>query len=131
MSAMVPMGDVLSSSEREDARAKSAADPADSRKNAVEHETTKTSGGWKKPLFFLLKLAFSVAMLVVIFRKVVLRDGAEVASIEQILLHVDMAAGKTCPAAPAVLDRLLPLAKAHRALPRPEAAGRHVGQGKA
>ncbi|MCB1360482.1 MAG: carnitine 3-dehydrogenase [Rhodobacteraceae bacterium] len=61
----------------------------------------------------------------------ILRDGAEVASIEQILLHVDMAAGKTCPAAPAVLDRLLPLAKAHRALPRPEAAGRHVGQGKA
>lgn len=67
MSAMVPMGDVVSSSERGDARAKS-----------VEHETTKTaSGGWKKPLFFFLKLAFSVAMLVVIFRKVVLREGAE------------------------------------------------------
>lgn len=67
MSAMVPMGDVVSSSERGDARAKS-----------VEHETTQTaSGGWKKPLFFFLKLAFSIAMLVVIFRKVVLREGAE------------------------------------------------------
>ena len=67
MSAMVPMGDVVSSSERGDARAKS-----------VEHETTQTaSGGWKKPLFFFLKLAFSVAMLVVIFRKVVRREGAE------------------------------------------------------
>ncbi|MEZ4248468.1 MAG: sulfatase-like hydrolase/transferase [Polyangiales bacterium] len=66
MSAMVPMGDVVSSGERGGARAKS-----------VEHETTKTSGGWKKPFFFVLKLAFSVAMLVVIFRKVVLRDGAE------------------------------------------------------
>ena len=77
MSAMVPMGDVVSSSERGDARAKSVADPADSAKKSVEHETTRTSGGWKKPLFFLLKLAFSIAMLVVIFRKVVLREGAE------------------------------------------------------
>lgn len=66
MSAMVPMGDVLSSSGRDDARERPA-----------EQATTRTSGGWKKPLFFLLKLAFSVAMLAVIFRKVVLREGAE------------------------------------------------------
>ncbi len=58
------------------------------------------------------------------------RDGAPVATIEQMLLHVDMAAGKTCPAAQSVLDRLLPIAKAHASLPKPEAAGRHVGQRK-
>ena len=58
----------------------------------------------------------------------ILRGETEVASIEQVLLHVDMAAGKTCPAAPEVLDRLLALVQAHADLPRPAAAGRHVGQ---
>ena len=52
-------------------------------------------------------------------------------TLEQMLLHVDMKAGKTCPAASEVLARLMPIAKAHEALARPEAAGRHVGQRKA
>ena len=59
------------------------------------------------------------------------RGDQTVATVEQMLLHVDMAAGKTCPAAPAVLARLRPIAAAHAALPRPDTAGRHVGQGKA
>jgi carnitine 3-dehydrogenase len=46
------------------------------------------------------------------------------------LLHVDMKVGKTCAAPAAILDRLLPIAAAHNALPRPEAAGRAVGQRK-
>ena len=54
-----------------------------------------------------------------------------VATLEQMCLHVDMKAGKTCPAAPEVLARLMPIAKAHKALPRPHAAGRHVGQHRA
>jgi carnitine 3-dehydrogenase len=54
-----------------------------------------------------------------------------VATLEQICLHVDMKAGKSCAAAPAVLARLMPIAEAHKALPRPAAAGRHVGQRKA
>lgn len=58
----------------------------------------------------------------------ILRNGAELAEIEQMLLHVDMKAGKTCAAAPQVLARLMPIAAAHKALPRPAAAGRHVGQ---
>ena len=53
-----------------------------------------------------------------------------VASVEQMLLHVDMKAGKSCPAAPSVLARLLPIAESHKALSRPETAGRHVGQRK-
>ncbi|MFN3954898.1 MAG: carnitine 3-dehydrogenase [Pararhodobacter sp.] len=56
------------------------------------------------------------------------REGQPVATLEQMLLHVDMAAGRTCPAAPEVLDRLLPIAEAHKAMPRPATAGRHVGQ---
>ncbi len=52
------------------------------------------------------------------------------ATIEQMLLHVDMKAARACPAPRRVLDRLDPIAAAHAALPRPEGAGRHVGQGR-
>ena len=54
-----------------------------------------------------------------------------VASIEQMLLHVDMGAGRACPALPEIRAKLDPIAAAHAALPRPEEAGRHVGQRKA
>ena len=60
----------------------------------------------------------------------ILKDGSEVATLEQMLLHVDMKAGRTASAPQAILDRLLPIAEAHKALPRPAAAGRHVGQRK-
>ncbi|MDP4034101.1 MAG: carnitine 3-dehydrogenase [Pseudorhodobacter sp.] len=60
----------------------------------------------------------------------ILKDGAAVATVEQMLLHVDMARGKACAAPQVILDRLLPIANAHVALPRPEAAGRAVGQRK-
>ncbi len=53
-----------------------------------------------------------------------------VASIEQMLLHVDMKAGKTSNAAAEVLAKLMPITAAHKSLPRPEAAGRAVGQRK-
>ncbi|MBM3612320.1 MAG: carnitine 3-dehydrogenase [Alphaproteobacteria bacterium] len=58
------------------------------------------------------------------------RDGAAVATIEQMILHVDMKAGRTCPAPEAILARLNPIAAAHAGLPLPAGAGRHVGQGK-
>jgi carnitine 3-dehydrogenase len=51
-----------------------------------------------------------------------------VATVEQMCLHVDMKAGKACPAAPDVLAKLMPIANAHAALPRPDFVGRHVGQ---
>ncbi|MFN4099138.1 MAG: carnitine 3-dehydrogenase [Pararhodobacter sp.] len=58
------------------------------------------------------------------------REGALVASVEQMLLHVDMAAGKACAAGAEILARLMPIAGAHKALARPDSAGRHVGQRK-
>ena len=61
----------------------------------------------------------------------ILKGDEPVATLEQMLLHVDMARGKTCAAPAAILDRVRPIAQAHAALPRPEAAGRHVGQGRA
>jgi carnitine 3-dehydrogenase len=64
-----------------------------------------------------------------VFVRIVKGDSV-VATLEQVLLHVDMKAGKTCAAPAVILDRLLPIAEAHKALPRPDAAGRHVGQKK-
>ncbi|MDH5453060.1 MAG: 3-hydroxyacyl-CoA dehydrogenase family protein, partial [Paracoccaceae bacterium] len=58
------------------------------------------------------------------------RGDEVVASLEQMFLHVDMKAGRASPAAPEVLTKLAPIAKAHETLPRPDAAGRHVGQRK-
>ena len=57
-----------------------------------------------------------------------LRGQEEVATVEQMLLHVDMAAGRACAAPEAILSRLRPIVAAHAALPRPEAAGRRVGE---
>jgi carnitine 3-dehydrogenase len=56
------------------------------------------------------------------------RGGAPVATLEQMLLHVDTKAGRTVPAPQAILDRLMPLAAAHAGLPRPPGAGRRVGE---
>jgi len=56
------------------------------------------------------------------------RGDAEVASIEQMLLHVDMAAGRACRAAPQVLAGIGALAASASDAPWPEGAGRHVGQ---
>ncbi len=50
------------------------------------------------------------------------------ATVEQMCLHVDMKAGKACAAAPEVLAKLMPIANAHAALPRPDFVGRYVGQ---
>lgn len=60
----------------------------------------------------------------------ILNGGDPVATVEQMLLHVDMKAGKTCSAAPEVLAKLMPIAEAHKAMPVPASAGRHVGQRK-
>ncbi|MFN6979105.1 MAG: thioesterase family protein, partial [Gemmobacter sp.] len=61
----------------------------------------------------------------------IVRGDDVIATIEQMLLHVDMKAGRACPAPRRILDRLEPIAAAHAALPRPEGAGRHVGQRRA
>ncbi|MBL8563983.1 MAG: carnitine 3-dehydrogenase [Gemmobacter sp.] len=60
----------------------------------------------------------------------IMKGEEAVATIEQMLLHVDMKAGRTVAAGAHVLDRLMPIAKAHQALPRPEGAGRFTGQRK-
>lgn len=53
-----------------------------------------------------------------------------VATIEQLCLHVDMAAGKSAPTSAEVWAKLKAVADAHANLPLPEGAGRAVGQRK-
>ncbi|NIR27929.1 MAG: carnitine 3-dehydrogenase [Gammaproteobacteria bacterium] len=55
------------------------------------------------------------------------RDDTQLATAEQMLIHVDTRAGRACPAQPAVLERLRRIAEVHAALPRPAYAGRHLG----
>ena len=60
------------------------------------------------------------------------RAGAEeaVAESETMLVHVDRKTGRSGPAAPEVVRRVEKLAAAHAALPRPERAGRRIGERK-
>ena len=60
----------------------------------------------------------------------VMRGDEVVATVEQLCLHVDMASGKTAPAAAEVWRKLQAIAAAHAELPLPEGAGRAVGQQK-
>ncbi len=53
-------------------------------------------------------------------------DGEEVATAEQMLVHVDTAAGRAAPASAELLARVDELAAAHAGLPAPDRAGRHI-----
>ncbi|HEX9906475.1 MAG TPA: carnitine 3-dehydrogenase [Propylenella sp.] len=64
-----------------------------------------------------------------VFQTILHTPGGDVlATGEQMLLHVDAKTGRAAPAEPQVLAKLTELAAAHSALPRPEGAGRAVGQ---
>ena len=58
------------------------------------------------------------------------RTGDVLATGEQMLLHVDQAAGKVAPAEPQVIAKLAEIAKGQAGLPRPKDAGRAIGFGK-
>ena len=53
--------------------------------------------------------------------------GEDVATAEQLLVHVDMAAGRAAPMPPGLLSRVAEITAAHAALPRPAAAGHVMG----
>jgi carnitine 3-dehydrogenase len=59
-----------------------------------------------------------------------LRDGGDdpLATAEQLLLHVDTVSGRAVPAPADLLEAVTRLRDAHASLPRPERAGRAVGQ---
>ncbi|MEC7208081.1 MAG: thioesterase family protein, partial [Pseudomonadota bacterium] len=53
--------------------------------------------------------------------------GVEVATGEQMWLHVDMEAGRTAPFQPPMAQRIEMMARAHSVLPVPDGAGRSIG----
>lgn len=53
--------------------------------------------------------------------------GTLLATAEQMLVHVDMERGRSCPLPTALLQRLAAIQQAHTALPRPEVVGRPMG----
>ena len=53
------------------------------------------------------------------------------AEAEQLCLHVDKRSGRVAPAEPAVLSRIAKVGTAHSHLPRPERAGRRIGDPRA
>ena len=60
----------------------------------------------------------------------IMKGEACVATVEQLCLHVDMAAGKTVAASAEVWGKLRSVAEAQAGLPVPEGAGRAVGQAR-
>ena len=54
-------------------------------------------------------------------------DEALLATAEHMMLHVETGAQRASPAAPALLDRVERIARAHAGLPRPDRAGRAIG----
>ncbi|HBQ33653.1 MAG TPA: carnitine 3-dehydrogenase, partial [Ochrobactrum anthropi] len=56
------------------------------------------------------------------------RGDTEIASAEQMLLHVDSTVGKAVAAKAGILAALEGLSHAHREMPTPIAVGRHVGR---
>ena len=63
-----------------------------------------------------------------LFHRLFAGEGREIATAEQMLLHVDSKAGRASPAPEQVLSRLRPIADAHARLDSPPGAGRAVGQ---
>jgi len=55
------------------------------------------------------------------------RDGELIATAEQMLLHVDMTAGRTVPLPTYLHERLEAIAAAHSSRPRPDWIGRSIG----
>ena len=55
-------------------------------------------------------------------------DDRILATAEHMYLHVDRRTGKVAPASAAIIERVSALAAAQAKIPRPDAAGRHVGQ---
>ena len=63
-----------------------------------------------------------------LFHRLYNQAGTLCATMESLLLHMNMHQRKSAPPAPDVAEKLTTFARAHANLPRPNSAGRHVGQ---
>ncbi|WP_051899029.1 thioesterase family protein [Sciscionella sediminilitoris] len=62
-----------------------------------------------------------------LFQEMYHGDGALLATAEQLLVHVDMTQGKSCPLPERLRHRLQKIQRAHELLARPEVLGRPMG----
>lgn len=65
-----------------------------------------------------------------LFHSLTRGDGTEVATVETLLLHVDLSTRRTCPPEPEISAALARFAAAQTGLPMPAGAGRFVGQSR-
>lgn len=63
-----------------------------------------------------------------LFHTILKSDGSIAATVESLMLHIDMGTRKTSVPQPAVAEQIAAMAQAHKALSLPEGAGRAVGQ---
>jgi carnitine 3-dehydrogenase len=66
-----------------------------------------------------------------LFHSIARADGTPAATVETLLLHVDLSTRRSCAPGSLVAERIAALAADHARLPWPEGAGRHVGQPRA
>ncbi len=63
-----------------------------------------------------------------LFHRMMTPEGDVAATMETFLLHVDLSTRRSAPARGDVAEALATFAQAHAGMPRPEGAGRYVGQ---
>ena len=81
------------------------------------------------PMYSTVQILLADAKrLHVFYRLHAAEDDRVLATTEAMYLHVGRESGRVCDASPEMVTKATAIANAHANLPRPEAAGRHVGQ---
>ena len=85
--------------------------------------------GVNEPIYSTLQILLSdTKRLQVFYRLHATEDDRILATAEALYLHVNRKSGRVCDASPEMVAKAKTIADAHENLPRPEAAGRYVGQ---
>ena len=98
---------------------------------AESHAVYIDEVGVNEPMYSTLQVLLADAKrLHVFYRLHAAEDDRVLATMEAMYLHVSRESGRVCDAAPEMLSEMTKIAAAHAELPRPNAAGRCVGQRK-
>ncbi len=94
---------------------------------AESHITYRREAASGDPLRFTTQVLAVDAKRLHLHHAMLDDDGGEIATTEQMLLHVDTETGRVTPTLPGPQRALQAIAEAHAALPRPADAGRVIG----
>ena len=98
---------------------------------AETHATYVDEVGVNAPIYSTVQILLADAKrLHVFYRLHSTGDDRVLATTEAMYLHVGRESGRVCDASPEMVSKATALADAHAGLPRPEVAGRYVGQRK-